>query len=114
MSEDTSPAITAEPPESLFHTTGTDHITLVGSDEKDTTEFYRDVLRMALVLRQPNLDNPDATHLFFDSGDGRIVTLSSTTASPIDWHGRRLLTEDLEGPPASASQPLLYVHVQVG
>ena len=33
---------------------------------------------MAFVLRQPNIDNPDATHLFFDSNDGRIATLFVT------------------------------------
>jgi len=32
------------------------------------------VLGMALVLRQPNLDDPSSTHLFFDTGDGRIIT----------------------------------------
>ncbi|WP_458185829.1 VOC family protein [Haladaptatus sp. NG-WS-4] len=75
MSDDTTDApITAERPDSAFHVTGTDHVTLVGSNEEDTIEFYRDVLGMPLVLRQPNLDAPNVTHLFFDSGDGRIVT----------------------------------------
>ena len=78
VSEDTSPAITAESSESPLHTTRTDHVTLVGGNKEDRTEFYCDVLRMALVLRQPNLDNPDATNLFFDSGDGRIVTFFVT------------------------------------
>ncbi|MFC7141918.1 VOC family protein [Halosimplex aquaticum] len=78
MSEDSGPEITAEPPNSPFHTTGTDHVTLVGSNEEDTIEFYRDVLGMPLVLRQPNLDDPNSTHLFFDSGDGRIVTFFVT------------------------------------
>ena len=73
MSDDEIP-VTAERPESPIHTTGTDHITLVGSNEADTVEFYRDVLGMPLVLRQPNLDDPSSTHLFFDTGDGRIIT----------------------------------------
>jgi hypothetical protein len=29
---------------------------------------------MPLVLRQPNLDAPHVTHLFFDTGDGRMLT----------------------------------------
>jgi catechol-2,3-dioxygenase len=29
---------------------------------------------MPLVLEQPNLDQPELTHLFFDTGDGRILT----------------------------------------
>jgi len=66
--------VTATPPESAFHTTGLDHVTLIGSNEAETIEFYRDVLGMPLVLRQPNLDQPEVTHLFFDAGDGRILT----------------------------------------
>jgi len=66
--------VTAERPDSAFRVTGTDHITLIGSNEEDTIEFYRDMLGMPLVLRQPNLDDPNSTHLFFDTGDGRILT----------------------------------------
>jgi len=60
--------------ESSFQTVGTDHITIWGSNEEDTIGFYRDTLGMPLVLRQPNLDDPSQTHLFFDTGDGRILT----------------------------------------
>lgn len=66
--------VTSELPDSALRTTGTDHITLVGSNAEDTIAFYRDILGMPLVLRQPNLDDPDSTHLFFDTGDGRIIT----------------------------------------
>lgn len=66
--------VTTELPESPFHTTGTDHITVWGSNADDTIAFYRDLLGMPLVLRQPNLDDPNQTHLFFDTGDGRILT----------------------------------------
>lgn len=80
--------VTADLPDSPFHTTGIDHVTLVGSNEADTIAFYRDVLGMSLVLRQPNLDAPGTTHLFFDSGDGRIVTFfvrddRQSSAAPI-------------------------------
>ncbi|WP_227353196.1 VOC family protein [Haladaptatus salinisoli] len=77
MSDNTDhsePPVTAERPDSAFHVTGTDHITLIGSNVEDTVEFYRDVLGMPLVLKQPNLDAPHVTHLFFDTGDGRIIT----------------------------------------
>jgi len=78
MSHDRQPPesfeVTAEPPESPVTLAGTDHVTLVGSNTEDTVAFYRDLLGMSLVLRQPNLDDPDATHLFFDTGDGRILT----------------------------------------
>lgn len=66
--------VSAEQPDSPIHTVGTDHITVWGSNEEDTVEFYRDLLGMPLVLRQPNLDDPSQTHLFFDTGDGTIIT----------------------------------------
>ncbi len=66
--------ITSERPDSPFKTSGVDHITVWGSNKQDTIEFYRDLLGMPLVLRQPNLDDPSQTHLFFDTGDGRILT----------------------------------------
>ena len=66
--------VDATKPDSPVDVQGVDHITLIGSNEEDTVHFYRDILGMPLVLRQPNLDAPDVTHLFFDAGDGRIVT----------------------------------------
>lgn len=66
--------VTAERPDSATQLAGVDHITLIGSNEEDTVAFYRDVLGMPLVLRQPNLDAPDMTHLFFDTGDGRMLS----------------------------------------
>ncbi len=67
--------VTAETPDSPIHTTGTDHVTIWGSNPEDTIDFYRDLLGMPLVLRQPNLDDPSQTHLFFETGDGRILTV---------------------------------------
>jgi lactoylglutathione lyase len=66
--------VTASPPESPFRTTGTDHITIWGSNAEETIAYYRDLLGMSLVLRQPNLDDPSQEHLFFDTGDGTILT----------------------------------------
>ena len=74
--------VTAEPPDSPISVTGTDHITVMGSNIEDTVEFYRDLLGMPLVLRQPNLDQPEVTHLFFDTGDGRILTFFVTEDRP--------------------------------
>jgi len=61
-------------PDSPIHTTGTDHTTVWGSNAETVLDFYRDLLGMRVVLRQPNLDDPDQTHLFLDTGDGRILT----------------------------------------
>ena len=72
MSDDDT--VSAARPDSLLRTTGWDHVTLVGSNAADTIEFYRDVLGMPLVMRQPNLDRPAVEHLFFEAGDGRVVT----------------------------------------
>lgn len=66
--------VTAEPHDSPVQTTGTDHVTIWGSNAENVLSFYRDLLGMRLVLRQPNLDDPSQTHLFFDTGDGRILT----------------------------------------
>ncbi|HEX7735744.1 MAG TPA: VOC family protein [Ktedonobacteraceae bacterium] len=53
---------------------GVHHITFVGSNRQATIDFYQDVLGMPLVFEQPNLDVPDETHLYFDPGDGRLLT----------------------------------------
>ncbi|MFB6156736.1 MAG: VOC family protein [Haloferacaceae archaeon] len=71
MSDD---EVSADRPDSLLHATGWDHVTLVGSNAADTLSFYRDVLGLRLVVRQPNLDRAEVEHLFFDAGDGRLVT----------------------------------------
>ena len=74
MADDSIP-VGATAPDSPFRTTGTDHVTVWGSNAEETIAFYRDLLGMPLVLRQPNLDDPSQTHLFFDTGDGRILTV---------------------------------------
>ncbi len=53
---------------------GVHHITFVGSNREATIEFYQNFLGMPLVFEQPNLDVPDETHLYFDPGDGRLIT----------------------------------------
>ncbi len=53
---------------------GVHHITFVGSNRETTIEFYEGVLGMPLVIDQPNLDVPGETHLYFDTGDGHLIT----------------------------------------
>jgi glyoxalase family protein len=53
---------------------GVHHLTFVGSNREATIAFYQEVLGMPLVLDQPNLDVPDEEHLYFDAGDGRLIT----------------------------------------
>ena len=66
--------VTDDYPDSPFRTTGTDHVTVWGSNAETVLSFYRDLLGMRLVLRQPNLDDPSQTHLFLDTGDGTVIT----------------------------------------
>jgi catechol 2,3-dioxygenase-like lactoylglutathione lyase family enzyme len=56
-------------------TQGVHHITLVGADRKTSIEFWEGVLGMPFVFEQPNLDNPSESHLYFDPGDGRLITV---------------------------------------
>ena len=58
----------------VIQTQGVHHITLVGSNRAATIEFYEGVLGMPLVFSQPNLDVPEEEHLYFDPGDGRLLT----------------------------------------
>jgi catechol 2,3-dioxygenase-like lactoylglutathione lyase family enzyme len=55
-------------------TTGMHHITLIGSNRQDTIDFYQGVLGMPFIFEQPNLDVPEETHLYFDAGDGCLIT----------------------------------------
>ncbi|WP_049924278.1 VOC family protein [Halopiger djelfimassiliensis] len=89
MSDESHHPVTTDRPDSPFQTTGTDHITIWGSNAEDTIAFYRDLLGMPLVLRQPNLDDPSQTHLFFDTGDGRILTVFVSDDRPSNPRGQR-------------------------
>ena len=68
----------------LLQTQGVHHITMVGSNREATIEFYQDVLGMPLVFYQPNLDVPEEEHLYFDSGDGRLLTFFVQPTREID------------------------------
>jgi glyoxalase family protein len=54
---------------------GVHHITLVGADRQASVDFWQGVLGMPLVFEQPNLDHPEQNHLYFDPGDGRLITI---------------------------------------
>lgn len=59
---------------------GVHHITLVGSNRQTSIDFWEGVLGMALVFEQPNLDRPEESHLYFDPGDGRLITVFTNEA----------------------------------
>jgi catechol 2,3-dioxygenase-like lactoylglutathione lyase family enzyme len=51
------------------------HITIVGADRQTSIDFWEGVLGMPFVFEQPNLDNASESHLYFDPGDGRLITV---------------------------------------
>ena len=54
---------------------GVHHITIVGADRQTSLDFWEGVLGMPFVFEQPNLDNESESHLYFDPGDGRLITV---------------------------------------
>jgi catechol 2,3-dioxygenase-like lactoylglutathione lyase family enzyme len=54
---------------------GVHHVTLVGADRQTSIGFWEGVLGMPFVFDQPNLDNESESHLYFDPGDGRLITV---------------------------------------
>ena len=54
---------------------GVHHITIVGSTRQSAVDFWQGLLGMPFVLEQPNLGKPDENHLYFDPGDGRLLTV---------------------------------------
>ena len=51
------------------------HITLTGADRQTSIDFWEGVLGMPFVFEQPNLDRASESHLYFDPGDGRLITI---------------------------------------
>src|SRR5918997_710254 len=54
---------------------GVHHITLVGAGRQTSIDFWEGVLGMPFIFEQPNLDRAEESHLYFDPGDGRLITI---------------------------------------
>lgn len=54
---------------------GVHHTTIVGSTRQSAIDFWEGVLGMPFIFEQPNLGNPEESHLYFDPGDGRLLTV---------------------------------------
>jgi glyoxalase family protein len=67
-----------------IQTQGVHHITLVGANREVTIDFWEGVLGMPFIFEQPNLDNPDESHLYFDPGDGRLITVFTNESRDVD------------------------------
>lgn len=79
-----------------IQTQGVHHITLVGADRQTSIDFWEGLLGMPFVFEQPNLDDPDQSHLYFDPGDGRLITIFTS--------------EDRKPDPEAAPQTVGCVH----
>ncbi len=58
-----------------LQTQGLHHVTLVGADRQTSIDFWEGLLGMPFVFEQPNLDRASESHLYFDPGDGRLITI---------------------------------------
>ncbi len=54
---------------------GVHHITLTGANRQTSIDFWEGLLGMPFVFEQPNLDKASESHLYFDPGDGRLITI---------------------------------------
>jgi glyoxalase family protein len=63
---------------------GVHHITLIGADRQTSIDFWEGVLGMPFVFEQPNLDVPEENHLYFDPGDGSLITIFTREDRKID------------------------------
>lgn len=68
----------------ITQTQGVHHITFNGADRKTSIDFWQGILGMPLVFEQPNLDQPEVNHLYFDPGDGRLITIFTSEDRPQD------------------------------
>src|SRR4026209_364437 len=55
-------------------------ITSTGANRRTSIDFWEGVLGMPFVFEQPNLDNAGESHLYFDPGDGRLITVFTNEA----------------------------------
>ncbi|MHA6263101.1 VOC family protein [Arenibacterium sp. CAU 1754] len=67
-----------------LQTQGVHHITLTGADRQTSIDFWEGVLGMPFIFDQPNLDNPKEGHLYFDPGDGRLITVFTNEDRALD------------------------------
>jgi glyoxalase family protein len=67
-----------------IQTQGVHHITINGANRRTAIDFWEGVLGMPFVFEQPNLDNASESHLYFDLGDGRLITVFTNETREAD------------------------------
>jgi len=70
-----------------IQTQGVHHITLIGADRQTSIDFWEGVMGMPFIFEQPNLDVPEENHLYFDPGDGTLITVFTNETREVD-HSR--------------------------
>ena len=60
---------------SIIQAQGIHHITLNGANREISIDFWQKILGMKFIFEQPNLDDLNTNHLYFDCGDGTTVTI---------------------------------------
>jgi catechol 2,3-dioxygenase-like lactoylglutathione lyase family enzyme len=63
---------------------GVHHITIVGAGRRTSIDFWEGVLGMPFIFEQPNLDDAAESHLYFDPGDGRQITIFTKEDREVD------------------------------
>jgi catechol 2,3-dioxygenase-like lactoylglutathione lyase family enzyme len=67
-----------------IQTQGVHHITLIGADRQTSLDFWEGVLGIPFIFEQPNLDVPEENHLYFDPGDGSLITVFTREDRAVD------------------------------
>jgi len=67
-----------------LQTQGVHHITINGAARQVSLDFWEGVLGMPFIFEQPNLDDPNEGHLYFDPGDGRLITVFTNETRKAD------------------------------
>ena len=67
-----------------LQTQGVHHITLTGAGRQTSIDFWEGLLGMPFVFEQPNLDNASESHLYFDPGDSRLITVFTDESREAD------------------------------
>jgi len=70
-------------------TAGLHHVTAISADPQANLDFYAGVLRLRLVKRTVNFDDPGTYHLYYGDSTGQPGTIMTFFASPGAGHGRR-------------------------
>lgn len=78
----TTPTDLAEGTVRKIQSQGVHHITLNGADRQTSIDFWEGLLGMPFVFEQPNLDRAEESHLYFDPGDGRLITIFTNESRP--------------------------------